>query len=1181
MTGENIMKWNKKLLSGLSGSFLGLSMGFASMAHAAVLSLETSPLFLSNQADPNVFFEIDDSGSMDWEILAKRHFSPGFGSIIDNGLMYEGGSYFELYLYNNSDHPYSYTGNDGVSTDWRARCSCLNVMAYDPSVSYSPWVGYPDAVITAARSDPHQGPPVKAGYTVLRDLTSDTYFTAWVDTNSNALVDTTDARTTVAVSSLTALQQTNYANWYQYHRKRSFVAKSAVAAVIDANQGFRYGLSVINQWGTLYKNVPAAGVTNYVAHNADIVKSLNDLVWPTSGTPLRRALERTGDYFDNTLTGKPDPIISECQKNFSILFTDGYWNGGDPSVGNVDGDGQTNTLADVARAYYDTDLSPLADNVPPDTFDTNVRQHMVTFTVAFGINGLLTDTDADGWPNPPLTEAGNWGNAYNSNAERVDDLWHAAFNGKGTFIAAQSPTAVTNGINAALANISSRTSSAASVALNAGSIGANSRVYQAKFDTDKWSGQILSFTVSLSGSVSSTPNWDAGCKMTGGLCPTTGSTETGQDWNTGRNIITYKPSNGDGIPFRWPTTPATPTATELDVAQTSALDIDFAAMPTPAPDGNGMLRWQYLRGDRSAEGTTFRTRNSVLGDVIHSAPVYVGAPASNYPDSLESADYSTFRSIYQNRKPIVWFGANDGMFHGVDASLISANQGKEVIAYVPSQMYPHLNKLTSSSYVHRYFVDGVPTAGDVFFGSAWKTVIVSGLAAGGQGLFALDVTNPTTFTEANANNMSLWEFTDSDDRDMGFSYGQPSIVKLQNGVWAAIFGNGYGNTHDDDDDGGTTNDSLTGNSVIYIVNIQTGAVIRKFDTGVGSSADPLGLSRPNGMSSPTVVDVDNDKKADYIFAGDLFGNVWKIDISGSTSGSWKFDYSTSSPHTPLFVTNDGSGTAQPITTAPEVSKHSNGGFLVNVGTGKYIETGDNNQIGQQTQSFYGIWDKDLPTLTAFNRSHLLQQQVTEEESEDFDIDQDGSRSSGEGTADIRETTKYAISWHTSSGVPAGGSLATGTISTTTPALGWFIDLYNTESGNTNNYGERQVTDSTLIDGIIFFNTLIPSANPCDFGGDSWIMALKVESGERVDESVFDLDNNGVFDAGDGFDNTSNTRVSGVKSFVGILPRLTFAKGYGGDSFFAFGSGSSGGFMTQQIKRSGASFGRQSWDQILE
>jgi len=373
-------------------------------------------------------------------------------------------------------------------------------------------------------------------------------------------------------------------------------------------------------------------------------------------------------------------------------------------------------------------------------------------------------------------------------------------------------------------------------------------------------------------------------------------------------------------------------------------------------------------------------------------------------------------------------------------------------------------------------------------------------------------------------------------------------------------------------------------------------VIKKFDTGVGSSSDPLSNNRPNGMSSPTVIDIDNDKTVDYIFAGDLFGNVWKIDISNASPSNWGFDYSSSSPHTPLFVTNDGTGTAQPITTSPEVSLHpesttSHKSFLVNIGTGKYIEVGDNSQVAQQTQTFYGLWDKNDSTLTAFDRSHLLQQKITKETVETFDTNQDGDRlDADDETSEVRETTKTPITWHTASGTtPSGGAIATGISSG--DALGWFIDLYSEKIldnstppilvSNTNNFGERQVTDATLIDGIIFFNTLIPSSDPCDFGGDSWIMALNADSGERVDESVFDLDSNGTFDAGDGFDDGGNTRVSGVKSTVGILPRLTFAKGYNGDSYFAFGSGSSGGFMTQQIKRSGTSFGRQSWDQLFE
>jgi len=1140
-----------------AGTLLGMSLAISGLSHAGSLALATVPLFLSNQADPNVFFEIDDSGSMDWEILAKPHPSTAAwwlgSSLLDNGLMYEGGSYYEIYLYDNPDNAYSAHGGDSISTDWRARCACMNVLAYDPAVTYDPWVGMANATFPNVINDPQPGTD---GYSDTRNLTGDFYWT-WSDSNSDGIVDPGEQGTQIFLASESASQQTNYANWYTYYRRRSFVAKAAVADVIDTNPGFRYGLSLINLWSGssgIFTEVPASGVSNYIAHNNSLIDDLRDFDWPPYGTPLRQALKRTGDYFDNTLSGKTDPIISECQKNFTILITDGYWNGWSPGVGDTDGDSHSNTLADVAMEYYDTDLSPLDDNVPPDTFDTNARQHMVTFTVAFGINGDLADSDSDGWPNPVLTESGDWGNPFSSNSEKVDDLWHAAFNSKGTFIAAQTPQAVADGINDALVNITGRTSSAASVSLNGGSIGTNSRLYQVKFGTDTWTGQLLSYSIGSDATISATPTWDAGCKLTGGTCPTTGSTETGQNWDTGREIITYKPSNGNGIPFRWPANPASPTATELDTDQTTPLGIDLA---TGLADGQGMQRWQFLRGDTSIAG--FRTRGSLLGDVIHSAPVYIGAPASNFPDTIggvnfESALYSTFFNANKNRTPLVWFGANDGMFHGISATL-----GTETIAYIPSTIYENLNELASPNYVHRYYVDAAPTAGDAFFGGSWKTVIVSGLAGGGQGVFALDVTSPANLDEAHADAISLWEFSDSDDRDMGFSYGQPAIVKLNNGQWAAIFGNGYGNTHDDDNDGSTTNDSLTGNSVIYIVNIQTGAIIKKFDTGVGSSADPLSASRPNGMATPRVIDVDNDRKADYIIAGDLFGNLWKIDITDASTSNWGFYDSATSPHTPLFTTDNGSGVAQPITTAPEVSPHVNGGFMINFGTGKYIETGDNSVVAQQTQTFYGIWDRNLATLTAVSRSQLLQQTITQEISEGFDTDGDGT---DDLTKEVRETSDNVINW-----APSTGSVGSG-------HLGWYLDIINPNTSA--NEGERQVTDSVLLNGIIIFTTLIPSTNPCDFGGNSWIMALDSQDGRRLNVSAFDFNQDGAYDALDYISASADT-ASGTKSIVGILPKITFSK-YDG-TYAGFGSGSTGGMQRIDAYRSPTLYGRQTWRQI--
>jgi type IV pilus assembly protein PilY1 len=1182
-----MMNRYQRIKSLAAGTLFGMGLAVTGLSHAAPLNLGSVPLFLANQADPNVFFEIDDSGSMDFEITINEQRRPAGTSTIQGVLGSTSGN-AASYMYNNAENLYNPGFYGVVSVDWRARCNCLNVMAYNPANTYLPWPGMTNAVFTLARSNPQPG---ATGYGNQRDLTGDFYYT-WTDTNLDGLVDPGEQGAQVIMSAASA-DATNYANWYQYHRRRSFAAKAAVGAVVEQNTGFRYGLSLINDWsGTgnkVFVEVPSAATTNYLAHNNNLLQEFYDYNWEPQGTPLPVALKRTGDYFNsinggNNL-GKTDPIISECQKNFTVLFTDGFWSG-NPSVGDDDGDGHSNTVADVARQYYDTDLSALDNSVPPDTFDTNTRQHMVTFTVAFGVNGALVDTDSDGWPNPALTESGNWGNPLVANSPaKVDDLWHAAYNSKGTFVAAQSPQDVASGLNAALQNIQNRTSSAASVALNAGSIGANSRVYQARFDASDWSGQLLSYSIGLNGIINATPNWDAGCKITGGTCPTTGGTETGQNWDTGREIITYKPSNSTGIPFRWPTLPATPTASELDVAQTALLNTD---PDTSVADLLGSSRLDYTRGRTVA---AFRPRANVLGPVIHASPVFIGAPAFNYPDNLEASPYSTFRNSLQNRPPIIWFGADDGMFHGVDAGLTSPTQGEEKLAYIPSSVYQNLNQLGSLNYTHKYFVDGSPTAGDVYFGGAWKTVIVSGLAGGGQGLFALDVTTPANFDESNASTLALWEFTDRDDADLGFSYGQPSIVKMQNGAWVAIFGNGYNNTIDNDGDG-VTNDSATGNAVIYIVDIATGTLLKKFDTLKGTADDPLGSSRPNGMASPTVIDVDGDHLVDYIFAGDLFGNLWKIDVRGNTVASWVFANSGGTP-VPLFTTDDGTGMPQPITSSPEVSlaKETPTGpapdmgesFLVYFGTGKYFEAGDNSAVGQQTQTFYSVWDKNTAAFTAPTRAQMLQQTITLEISEDFDTDGDGT---DDFSRDVRETSNNAINWHLnpSSVAPSGSH------------VGWYLDLINPNTSA--NEGERQVTDSALLEGIIIFTTLVPSADPCDFGGDSWIMALNFESGGRLDTSAFDFNQDGTYDEADTIAaaGASGNVASGAKSRVGILPRLTFAKGYSGgggsggggggggggcgaNSFVGIGSGSTGGFETQCIKRPGSAYGRQTWHQL--
>lgn len=1120
---------------------------------SAGLSLSQSPLFLGARVAPNVFIELDDSGSMDWEILTKEHWefcaydpyreatyssypnnareSDNCGSRQRNGLwrglakpetsvdadddetevfeyifgIGDGNTGTNDNVYKNRctsdrsslEHCIDQAGyTSAVDKDWRIRSANLNVIYFNPSITYKPWSGpclldgtkCADASFNAARSDPREG---KGGYTITRDLGStfggDGFrYDVWVDdkgysgsrprrgsnlnvTNQpNGEVDLWDTHYAVTVTNtgvevnkisyspangsnsdgLNAAEtvvtdareraralglaadgtvrtvaeiRTNIANWFQYARRRSFVAKGAIAGVLENDPYYRYGLSVINEHNNLFIKVPGtdALIEDYPTHNNDLLGNLFGFTWNDHGTPLRIGLQRTGDYFK--MTGDDAPITHECQQNFSVLMTDGYWNGDDPGgIGDEDGDGANGsvaTVADVAQYYYDQDLrGDLADNVPSNPLDQNPRQHMVTFTAAFGVQGGLVDTDNDGWPNPPLEESSSaWWSTGKGDQRKIDDLWHAAYNSRGGFVSAKTPQELVEGLQAALANVGERTSSASTIAIDAGVFKADKRLYQARFFGGDWSGELLAYAIGQNGNVSEAAEWNAGDVI-----------DT-QNWDSGRVIITS--SGGNGIPFRWDS---------LDESQKAALQVG---------DGEGEARLEYLRGSKEHEGggNHYRVRSSRLGDIVHGSPVYVAESPSGH--------------LFQNRvPPIVYVAANDGMLHGFDATT-----GEEKLAYVPNLIFDFLHELTSPAYTHRYYVDGEPVVADAEFGGGWHTVLVGGLRGGGRGLYALDVTDPDGFSETNAGGIVLWEFTDN---QLGYVFGQPAIVKAGD-KWVAIVGNGY--------------NSDAQHAVLFVIDVATGTKLAMLDTGIGDAANP------NGLASPAPVDTDGDGAVDIVYAGDLLGNLWRFDFDGT----WQVAYGGS----PLFTAISPELQPQPITTRPEVDEHptdvnpkgTDKGYLVYFGTGKYIEASDTSTSGQTTQSFYAIWDRNnLNTFQPFDRLHLLRQEIVEE------------------TAGLRVTSDNLIFWHDDPATIPDPS------ATEPTHLGWYIDL----AFGANNRGERQVTDSQLRSQKIVFNTMIPSENACDFGGSGWLMVMDATSGSRLTFSPLDVNGDEEFSEAD-------------------------------------------------------------------
>ncbi|MCC5796413.1 MAG: pilus assembly protein PilY [Methylophaga sp.] len=1196
--------------------------------NSSELNLSQVPLYLTTGVDPNIMFIIDDSGSMMWETipdeLTYRFFTGNINTLlfwlfppVHN--LHGGGEYFGTGNANWGRIPHFDIGDFSA----HVRSAHNNPVYYNPAITYRPWVNADGTVMANASPSAAMRRPLHPGFGTF-NLTQDFTHARWwnsdgtTDNTSRSVFPATyyhyiggdeenrnsydhveikpenapftghgrENRTDCASAPSCTYHEEiqNFANWYSYYRNRIFASRAGIGrAFVDFDGGMRVGYGTINHNRTTTSNldgIPGRTVVQGVrdfsgANKTAFFDVLYNRPIPAQGTPLRRALEGAGEYFSRNDVSGPwsdtPGIVSpgessadhlSCRQSFTILMTDGYTTGDFLSAGygaadstrraNIDGtsssvtnlhptnpalnytytpidpfqDGMAHNLADVAMYYWQRDLRPDLDNrVPTSSVNEAFWQHMVTFGIGLGVSGSINPDDAwqafhDGttinWPDPEWNFI-NCGNSPNARAcaPRIDDLLHAAINSRGGFFSVDDPDSFAAELQGVLSNIVDRTSSAASVALNSGTISGDTRVYQARFESGGWTGQLLAYQIESNGTLGAL-EWDAGSLMLAA---------------NSRVIVSHDGTNG--VPFRW---------NNLSASQQSQLLSENVL--------------NYVRGEQANEitnGGTFRNRSRVLGDIINSSPVFSGAPNSRYPDNwgigaAENAQpYRNFRVAQANRTPLVLVGANDGMLHGFNATT-----GVEIFAYVPASVISNLPLLTDPNYNHRYYVDGNPTIVDAFINGVWKTILVSGLGAGGQGIFALDITDPDSFSsEAGASANVLWEFTDFDDRDMGYTLGQPSIVRLNNGSWAAIFSGGYNNTADNGNTGDSTNDSLTGNAVLYIVDLATGDLIRKFDTGVGRAQDPTGNNRPNGLASPAVVDINGNYSADAVYAGDLFGNVWKINLAGNDPASWNFAYLTGGIPQPLFTACHGTicnaSNLQPITTRPQVVRHPSGaGYIVLFGTGQYMEVGDNAITGQTTQSYYAIWDKAQPTLTPFNRGNLLEQEIM------FEINQ--------ANGDFRVTSDTSIDWSSHNG--------------------WFMDLQY----GADNFGERQVSNALVRSNRIIFTTLLPSVDPCEFGGSGWLMELDIFSGARLPFSPFDLNNDGVFDINDfinvgditGDGNDDYLPASGRKSTVGIIPTPSIVNDTGGQREYKFLSGSSGEIEVITENPGPGETGRQSW-----
>ncbi len=568
----------------------------------------------------------------------------------------------------------------------------------------------------------------------------------------------------------------------------------------------------------------------------------------------------------------------------------------------------------------------------------------------------------------------------------------------------------------------------------------------------------------------------------------------------------------------------------------------------------------YIRGDQSREESQsatgiFRDRTYLIGDLVNSTPVtsstenffyedLPGSEGSSYASYLASK-ITKFKGGNNEFFNIVYVGSNDGMLHAFqdtyDTSPSSA--GKEIFAYIPSHIHGKLENLTKPNYNHEYFVNATVGIADAYLGSAWKTMLMGAFGAGAKGLYALDITDPTSFGTSDV----MWEFkTDTDvsngSDEVGYVLTTPQVVRMKNGKWGVVFGNGYNSTSQQ--------------ARLFILDADDGSIIKVINTGAGSFANP------NGLSEPTLVDVDLDGIVDRAYAGDLLGNMWKFDLSDTNASNWDVAYQSSGTPVPLFSATDANGVEQPITSRPSIAYNPDGGFNVIFGTGKYLEIGDNVIPTSPAQnSVYSV--NDIGAAITTGRSALVQQEILSEQDEYDDNGTPSDPSDDVLTNRVRVTSGYTINYASK--------------------RGWFMDLLAPDGPDAGSdpdaFGERIIARSLTRFGRAIFTTYTPSASPCDGGGVSLLMDLDALSGARLGESVFDVNGDGFIDANDlVIYNSTGTVASGI--FIkGTLGPPAIISASSGTSEYRIISGIDGSIQNVQTSVDPRAIGRQSWRQL--
>jgi len=490
---------------------------------------------------------------------------------------------------------------------------------------------------------------------------------------------------------------------------------------------------------------------------------------------------------------------------------------------------------------------------------------------------------------------------------------------------------------------------------------------------------------------------------------------------------------------------------------------------------------------------------------------------------------------------MIYVSANDGMMHG-----FSAVDGSEVFAYVPNNLMlgtfsEQITELLNFEYTHKFFIDVTPALNDVYIDSdndndkEWTTFLMGGQGAGAKAYFGLNVTDPTKLRESTASDVVMWEFTDEDDsypvdtggsplltdgdlrldlqtvprpiKDLGYTFSVPTLAMSNvvdgngNQEWVAIFGNGYNSTAgiaklfvlfiDRGVDGNWCHPDKIHNVVKDLTPLPTGCAADEYDFVKINTTFGVQNGFPNGLGTPRGIDVDGNGTMDYAYAGDVFGNFFRFDLTSSNHANWSYTKIFKAEYT------DASSNVfeQPITTQPIITVHptEEDGYIVVFATGSYITIPDGSS--KRIQSIYGLWDRLSPEQLTIGT--LVQQRYTNKADPTF--------------GNVRILSNNPVDYTITGG-----------------KRGWYNHLDSVAAGETQGVGdpefpgERAVRNIQVRGGLGFVNSIIPrSDTSCvDIAGGFALAFCPGTGGSDClgNRGIFDLDNDGDFDSGDEVDN---------------------------------------------------------------